>query len=89
MVHDTLFDYPDLNEDVKIHTNYSKFQLRAVIIRKENPIVFYSRKLTDVQKRYTVTEKEFLIIAKTIKYFENILINQILIIYIDNKKTYM
>ena len=35
----------------------SNFQLEAVIIQECRPILFYSRKLTDHQKRYTIMEK--------------------------------
>ena len=54
-----LLTYPDINELFKIHTDASKFQLRVVIINKVKPIAFHSRKLTDDQKRYTVTESDF------------------------------
>ena len=71
---DTLFDYPDFNEEFKINTDASKFQLGLVIIQKCKPIAFYIRKLTDAQKRYTVAEKELLIIVETLKEFRTILI---------------
>ena len=35
----------------------SGFQLVAVIIQEDKPIVFYIQKLTGNEKRYTVTEK--------------------------------
>ena len=54
---DTLLIYPYLNWTFKIYTDASAFQLGAVIGQKGKPIAFYSRKLTDSQKRYTVTEK--------------------------------
>ena len=62
---DNLLTYPDFNETFKIHTNASGFQLEAVISQKVKPIAFYSRKPTDVQQRYKVTEREILTIVKT------------------------
>ena len=56
----TLSAYPDFNEDSKIHTNASNLQLGAVINHDGKSITFYSRKLTDYHKRYTVTEKDLL-----------------------------
>ena len=53
---DTLLTYPDFNEAFKIHTNDIAFQLGAVITQKGKPIALYSRKMTDSQQRYTVTE---------------------------------
>ena len=53
----TLPTYPDSNETFKIRTNASAFQLGAVISQKDKLIDFYSGKITDSQKEYTVTEK--------------------------------
>ena len=52
---DTLLTYPDFDETLKIHTNASAFQLGAVISHKGKPIAFYYRRITDAQKRYTLT----------------------------------
>ena len=52
---DTLITYTDFNEEFKIHTNASDFQLGAVISQKGKPTDLYSRKLTESQKRYTVS----------------------------------
>ena len=70
---------------LKIHTNSRAFQLGAVIIQKGNHIAFYSRKLTDAQKWYTVTEREILSILETIKEFRTILLGHKLQIYTDHK----
>ena len=55
VAHDTLLVYLDFNEEFKIHIDASDLQLLAVIRQKGKPIALYSRKLTDAQKRYTVT----------------------------------
>ena len=60
---DTLLTYPDFNETFKIHTDFSKLQLGAVISQKGKPIAFYIRKITDAQQWYTVTEKEIISIV--------------------------
>ena len=64
---DNLLTYPYFNETFKIHTDARKFQLGAVISHKGKSIAFYSRKLTNPQKRYTVTEKKQPNIAETLK----------------------
>ena len=56
---DTLLTYLGFNKTFKIHTDDSAFQLEAVISQKCKPIAFYSRKLTDAQQRYTVTENKY------------------------------
>ena len=55
-----LLDYLDFNEGYKIHTNAINYQLGAVITQKVKSTAFYSGKLTDTYKRYTVIEKELL-----------------------------
>ena len=52
---DTLLDYPYLNEEKKIYTNASDFQLWEVISQNDKPIAVYSIKLTGAQTSYTVT----------------------------------
>ena len=86
VAHNTLLTYSYFNETLKIHTDASAFQLKAVISQKVKPIAFYSAKLTDVQQRYTETEKELLSIVETLKLFRTILFDQKLRIYTDHKK---
>ena len=81
----TLLSYHDSNEEFKIHTDARKFQPGSFISQKGKPIVFYSRKLTDSHKTHTVTEKEMLNIAETLKEFISILTGQILRIYTYHK----
>ena len=52
---------------LKIHTNANPFQLGALFSQKVKPIAFYSRKLTDAQRRYTVIERDLLRIFETLK----------------------
>ena len=54
---DTFLTYPDSNETFKIYTDAIEFQVGVVISQKYKPIDFYSIKLTDAQRRYTVTDK--------------------------------
>ena len=82
---DTLLTYTDLNESFKIYTDASMFQLGAVIRQKVIPIKFYSRKLTDNQKWYTIIDRELLSIVETLKEFRTILLGQKLRIYTDHK----
>ena len=82
---DTLLTYPGFNETFKIHTNASAFQLGSVISHKGKPIYFYSRKLTDSQQRYKLTERELLSIVETLKELKTISLVQTLRIYTDHK----
>ena len=42
VAHNTLLVYPDFNEEFKIHTNATDFQLGEVIIQNGNPVALYS-----------------------------------------------
>ena len=50
MARDTLLTYPDFNEEFKIHTDASNFQLGVVIIQKGKTIALYRRKLNYSRK---------------------------------------
>ena len=84
MDRDTLSTYQNLNETFKIHAAASAFQLRAVISQKGKPISFYSRKLTDAPKRYTLTERKLVSMVETLKEFRTIRLGQKLRIYTDH-----
>ncbi len=45
-------------------------QLGAVITQDNRPIVFFSRKLSKMQTKYSVTEIKLLAIVETLKDFE-------------------
>ena len=52
---DTLLIYPYFNEEFKVHTDASDFQLGAVISKKGKPIDFYSGTITGAQRGYIIT----------------------------------
>ena len=52
--------YPDFSKPFEIYTYASTLQLRAVITQNNWPIAFFSRKLSVMQTKYSVTEIEFL-----------------------------
>ena len=54
---DALIIYPYLNKRFDINTDASEFQIGEVISQDVKPIVFYSRKPTNLQQWYTWTEK--------------------------------
>ena len=68
-----------------MHTNSSKSQLRKFFVQEGTLIAFSCMKLTRPHKSRTVTEKELLIIIKTLKSFPAILLGQCLKTYSDNK----
>ncbi len=65
--------YPDYSEVFDIYTDASSKQLGAVITQKNKPIVFFSRKLSVVQCKYSVTKIELLAIVETLKEFKGMI----------------
>ena len=77
--------YPDYSETFEVYTDASATQLGAVITQKNRPLAFFSRKLSDTQKRYSVTKIELLAIVETLKEFKGMLWGQKLIVYTDHQ----
>ncbi len=77
--------YPDLTKPFDIYTDASTKQLGAVITQDNWPIAFFSRKLSGVQFKYTVTKLELLAIVETLKEFKEMLWEQRLNVYTDHK----
>ena len=63
----TLLTYTYFNETFRTNTDASTFQLGMVIIQKGKLITLYIRNFIGTQTLYTVTEKEPLIIIKTLR----------------------
>ena len=72
------------NEEFEIVINAGKFQLEAVIIQNDKPIIFCSIKLTGAHMRYTITAQEIFSIIVKFEEFRNIILGKIIIIYTYN-----
>jgi hypothetical protein len=86
-----LLSFPNYNREFYIYTDASKYQMGSVILQKKEdgtwsgPIAYFSKKLSDAQKKYTVMEQELLSIVQTLKTFRTMLLGQVIIIYTDHK----
>jgi hypothetical protein len=52
---------------------------------RHRPIAFFSRKLSETQEKYSVTEIELLAIVETLKEFKGMLWGQDIKVYTDHK----
>jgi hypothetical protein len=76
--------YPEFNKVFEIYTDASSKQLGAVITQDNRPIAFFSWKLSDTQRKYSVTKIELLAIVETLKEFEGMLWGQQIKVFTDH-----
>ena len=82
---ETVVAYPNFLKTFEICTGASSMKLGAVIIQDNRPIAFFSRKLSKMQHKYSVTEIELLAIVETLKEFKGMLWGQDINVYTDHK----
>ncbi len=61
---DVVLAYPDYLKVFEIYTDASRKQLGAVITQDNRPIVFFSWKLSNTQRKYSVTKIELFSLSK-------------------------
>ena len=91
IVKDTMLMYPNPNKPYIIETDASNYQLGGVLkqfnekFNKYLPVAFFSRKLSEAQKKYTTIEQELLSIVETLKEFRSLLLGSRILIRTDHK----
>ncbi len=75
---------PDFSKVFEIYTDASSKQLGAVITQENRPIAFFSRKLSTMQRKYSVTKIELLAIVETVEEFKGMLWGQSIKVYTDH-----
>jgi hypothetical protein len=82
---DTLLTYPQFDKPFVVSTDASEKRIGGVVTQDGKPLGFFSKKLTDTQRRYPVTEQELLAIVETLKYFKHMLLGLNIIVQTDHK----
>jgi hypothetical protein len=77
--------YPDFTKPFKIYTDASTMQLGAVITQGNRPKALFSRKLSKMQSKYSVTKIKLLAIVETLKEFQGMLLGQTVKVYTNHK----
>jgi hypothetical protein len=82
---DVLLRYPDPNLPYHIYTDASDLQLGSVIMQQDAPVAFFSRKLTDVQMRYSMIKKKLLSVYEMLREYRPILLGAKIHVHTDHK----
>ncbi len=82
---EVILAYPDFTKPFEVYTDASTMQLGAVIIQDNGPLAFFSRKLSVMQAKNSVTKIKLLTIIETIKEFQGMLWGQIIKVYTDHE----
>jgi hypothetical protein len=82
---DTMLTYPAFDQPFIVYTDASDKQIGGVVTQNGKPLGFFSKKLTDTQRRYPVTEQELLAIVETLKYFRHMLLGHKIVVKTDHK----
>jgi hypothetical protein len=82
---DVVLAYLDFTKPFEIYTDASTMQLGVVITQNNRSIAFFSRKLSEMQTKYSVTKTELLAIVETLKEFRGMLWGQQIKVYTDHK----
>jgi hypothetical protein len=73
---DVVLAYLDYSKVFEIYTDASSKQLGAVITQDNRPIAFFSQKLSDRQRKFSITKIELLAIVETLREFKGMLWGQ-------------
>jgi phospholipid-translocating ATPase len=85
MGRETMLTYPQFDKPFVIYTDASEKQIGGIVTQEQKPLGFFSKKLTETQQKYPVTEQELLAIVETIKYFRHMLLGHKIVVKTDHK----
>jgi len=67
LAQETMLTYPEFDKPFVIYTDASKHHIGSVVTQSDKPLGFFSKKLSEAQRCYPVTEQELLAIVETLK----------------------
>ncbi|KAL0401932.1 UNVERIFIED_CONTAM: Retrovirus-related Pol polyprotein from transposon gypsy [Sesamum latifolium] len=84
MVTDPVLALPDMSKPFVVETDTSDFVIGGVLMQDGHPVAFESRKLKDVERRYSVHEKELLAVVHCLKLWRHYLLGSPSVVKMDN-----
>ena len=85
MARDVGLAYRNFSEHFEVYTDAPKRKLGAVIVQRGQALAYFSRKLSEAQSKYSITELELLSIVECLKEFQGMLWGQCIKVYTDHK----
>ncbi|KAL0287105.1 UNVERIFIED_CONTAM: Retrovirus-related Pol polyprotein from transposon.6 [Sesamum angustifolium] len=84
MVTDPVLVLPDMSKSFTLETDASDFALGGVLMQDGHPVAFENRKLKDVERRYSVHEKELLAVVHCLRLWRHYLLGSPFVVKTDN-----
>ena len=84
LARDVFLSHSNHSEPFDVHADSSEFQLGAVISQKGRPIVFFSQKLTNPQRKHSIAELKLLSIMECLEEFRGMLWGQRIGVFTDH-----
>jgi hypothetical protein len=77
--------YPQSDNLFVVYTDANGKQIGGLVTQDSKDLVFFCKKLTNVQSPYPVTVQELLAVVETLKYFKQILLGHAITMHTDHK----
>ncbi|KAL2228329.1 UNVERIFIED_CONTAM: Retrovirus-related Pol polyprotein from transposon [Sesamum indicum] len=84
IVIDPVLALPDMSKSFVVETDASDFALGGVLMQDGHPVAFESRKFKDVERRYSVHEKELLAVVHCLRLWRHYLLGSHFVVRTDN-----
>ncbi|KAK4382075.1 Retrovirus-related Pol polyprotein from transposon.6 [Sesamum angolense] len=84
MVTDPMLALSDMSKPFTVETDASDFALGGVLMQDGHPLAFESRKLKDVERRYSVHEKELLAVVHCLRLWWHYLLGSPFVVKTNN-----
>ncbi|KAL0304836.1 UNVERIFIED_CONTAM: Retrovirus-related Pol polyprotein from transposon [Sesamum calycinum] len=84
MVTDPVLALPDMSKPFTVETDASDFALGGLLLQDGHPVAFESRKLKDIEWRYSVHEKELLAVVHCLRLWRHYLLGSPFVVKTDN-----
>ncbi|KAL0350609.1 UNVERIFIED_CONTAM: hypothetical protein Sradi_4210100 [Sesamum radiatum] len=84
MVIDPVLALPDISKPFTVETDALDFALVGILMQDGHPVAFESRKLKDVEWRYSVHEKELLVVVHCLRLWRHYLLGSPFVVKTDN-----